>query len=114
MTYRNCYPALIVHLCCLIGLVTAGAGLTRGDETAKKPEKKVVKLRVLTPSGRVLSTYPISQKHLTDPSVLWPKLPDGRYQIVTEEQGKPTPKVVRDVELKKHKVIRRFDDREEE
>lgn len=40
MTFRKRRPALIINLCCLLGLITVGSGLTCGEETPSKPEKE--------------------------------------------------------------------------
>ncbi|MCA9068547.1 MAG: hypothetical protein KDA84_06475, partial [Planctomycetaceae bacterium] len=89
------------------------------DSASSEPEEKteeeiVVKLRVLSPSGQMLYEFNIPQIYLSDPTLLWAKLPDGRYQIVIEEKGGAAPVIVRDVELKEHEVIRRFDGRRRE
>jgi hypothetical protein len=81
-----------------------------GSDAEDKGEDEVrVLLRVLSPSGQKLFEYEIDSKYLSNPVPLWARLTDGRYQIVIEEPGSSIPIVVRDVQLKDHKVIRRFD-----
>jgi len=81
-----------------------------GSDAEEKAEGEIrVLLRALSPSGQILFEQEIDIKYLSNPVPLWQKLPDGRYQIVVIEPGRPVPIVVRDVDLKQHKVIRRFD-----
>ncbi len=83
------------------------SGGTNAEENAEG-EVQVI-LRVFGPTGEKLSDQPIDSKYLADPTELWNRLPDGRYQIIVIEPGQTVGIVVRDVELKQHKVIRRFD-----
>ncbi len=80
---------------------------TNAEEEGQDEVK--VRLWVLSPAGQRLFPYDIDPKYLSNPTPLWAKLPDGRYQIVIEEPGSKVPIVVRDVELRNHQVIRRFE-----
>ncbi len=81
-----------------------------GSSTEERGEDEViVRLRVLSPSGQKLFEYEIDPKYLSNPGPLWARLSDGRYQIVIEEPGSSVPIIVRDVELRDHKIIRSFD-----
>jgi hypothetical protein len=81
-----------------------------GSGTDEKGQDEViVLLQVLSPSGQKLFEYEIETKYLSNPEPLWRRLTDGRYRIVILEPGSAVPIVVRDVELRDHKVIRTFD-----
>ncbi len=81
-----------------------------GSDAEDKGEGEIkVRLRVLSLFGRKLYEYEIESKYLTNPAPLWQRLDDGRYQIIIIEPGRSIPTVVRDVQLKQHKVIRQFD-----